>query len=125
MQTAIGVPEAHHGRHGWHTYEITGYGLNQTLTELHTRLWIFLSESPVFRYYKRTENEATPGNAQISCISKEGDVAFELKYTNVSNPFVGGQLQQLKVSQMINGGAVYAKGALDILRSMRREIGEG
>lgn len=118
----LGVPGDHLDRHGWHTYTITQNVINRAFGNLYDNIRDYMANHPTFSSCKKAEQQNTSDPTvghQIERTSPEGDVFLKtwLRY----DPGSMGKtpVMQLVITHNVNGGDIYASGALEAVRFLR------
>lgn len=119
-QLAMGIPKEHLDGHGWHFYELTGP--RQALSIFANAAYNFMDVSPVLEPYTKFKINHN-GKISIECLSPDQTVSFGVRIESCFN----GRPDKIKVvlSHRVNGRSIYASGALDGLRFLRRASEKG
>ncbi|MFH1307298.1 MAG: dihydrodipicolinate reductase C-terminal domain-containing protein [archaeon] len=113
-QILLGVPVAHLGGHGWHSYNITAPEgkSKESLDKLKRAFYDeFFHDNPVFEDYKVIR---TP--EYQNAVSADKSVRFEFK---AESP------RECRITHNVNGRSIYALGVIDAIRFLDRRINEG
>ncbi len=113
-QRKMGIPEEFLGRHGWHTYTITSPTdqFTEQMEELKEQYYrqFFLGNPALKNHYRSLNID------QTRSVSADGNIVLETNYDKSG---------KIRFTHNINGGSVYADGALDGLRFLRDKVRAG